>query len=211
MTYTFLFSALLGWRSLKLQLNFPSAQLLASFQQNYIYMVAKKVSPTKLSDFRPISLSNVSYKFFSKILNTRHKKTLSNIISKEQNSCLEGRSTRENIGLAQEMMQSISNATYGGNIILKLDVEKAFDRIEWFGFSVSFISLIHNCISLNTFAVLFQGAVRNYFSSSRGLRQGDPLLLYLFILAVQVLSRGIKREFTETRIDYFYTQGHAHP
>lgn len=84
---------------------FSTALLPALFQYNYICMVPKKESSKKISDFRLISLSNVSNKVLPKILTTRLTKTLPNIINKEQSVFLEGISITENIRLVQEFIQ----------------------------------------------------------------------------------------------------------
>jgi hypothetical protein len=86
---------------------------------------------------------------------------------------------------------------------IKLDMEKAFDRMEWsflskkflaLGFSHSWTHLIEQCLSTVSFSVLIDGSPHGKFSPSCGLRQGDPLSPFLFILGSEVLSRLINRE-----------------
>lgn len=79
-------------------------------------------------------------------------------------------------------------------MIIKLDMEKAFDSIEWtfiynvlkdFGFSPKLIQLIMECITTTYLEILVNGRKMEPFKPARGIRQGDPLSSYIFILCME--------------------------
>ncbi|XP_058726534.1 uncharacterized protein LOC131597891 [Vicia villosa] len=127
-----------------------------------ICLIPKGVNPTSMKDFRPISLCNMVYKIISKALANRLKVLLNKCVSEEQSAFMEGRSILNNAMIATEIIHTLKRRTKGNKVhlALKIDISKAYDRVDW-GFLRDVIEPIE---------------------PGRGLRQGDPLSPYLFIL-----------------------------
>ena len=106
--------------------------------------------------------------------------------------------------LAQKVVHSFKKSKKKkASVGFKLDFHKAYDKLEWnfittilktLGFDQKVINLISQCISTVSFTLLLNGSRSSTISPSRGIRQGDPVSLYLFILCSEVLSRLINRE-----------------
>ena len=89
---------------------------------------------------------------------------------------------------------------------IKMDLEKAYDRLEWnfihkvlqaYHFPSKLITLIMSCVSLTSISILFNGSMMDSFQPSWGIRQGDPLSPYLFILCMEYLGSLIDKECIE--------------
>ncbi|PKU60779.1 integrator complex subunit 11 [Dendrobium catenatum] len=136
------------------------------------------------NDFSTISLCTVFYKLLSKLLMSRLSGLLPKIISPFQMGFVKGRAIADNILLAQEFCQDLDIKVRGGNMVMKLDITKAYDNINWsfiykilslFSFDLNFIKLIKSCIESPFYSIMVNGKSHGYFQASHGLRQGDPL------------------------------------
>ena len=178
---------------------FQSGFLLKALNLTNIVLVPKVKSPESASQFRPISLCNFIYKIFSKVLVNRMKPIMSNIVSPTQSAFIPGRQIQDNIIVAQEVFHHLKRRKKGNHfqMALKLDMNKAYDRVEWdflealllkMGLSRKWVCLIIQCVSTVSYSLILNGEHMPPFRPQRGLRQGDPLSPYLFILLIDALS-----------------------
>ncbi|PKI47068.1 hypothetical protein CRG98_032544 [Punica granatum] len=182
---------------------FISGKILKEWSNTFITLVPKSKKASTFKDFRPISLCNVCYKVISKVIAGRLKPLLYKLISPNQIAFIEGRWINENGLLAQEIIHTMKTSrARKGWVTMKIDLMKAFDKLEWsfiitvlrqFGFHEKFIAWIHQCISTSAMSILINGSPHGYFSPKRGLRQGDPISPYLFVISMEILSRLMYR------------------
>ncbi|XP_074318065.1 uncharacterized protein LOC141654850 [Silene latifolia] len=175
-----------------------------------IVLIPKKKAPDKIRDFRPISLCNVVYKLVSKVLANRLKPFLGDIVSENQGAFTPGRAISDNVLIAFEAFHFMRNSRQSeGHMAIKLDMAKAYDRVEWrflervlltMGFDERWTDRVMECVSTVSFAVLINGKPSRTFRPTRGLRQGDPLSPYLFILCAEVLSDLMRRAIENNAI-----------
>jgi len=165
----------------------------------YIALIPKISNPGSVSEFRPISLCNVIYKLLSKVLANRLKTVLPAIISPNQSAFIPGRLISDNIIAAYETMYTMQTRMWSkeGYMGLKLDMSKAYDRVEWsfleaamlkMGFASKWVSWVMTCIRTVSYSVLVNGNPVGSIKPTRGIRQGDPISPYLFLICGEVLS-----------------------
>lgn len=160
-------------------------------------------NPESPSDYRPVALCNVLYKIVTKIITCRLSTLLDPLIDKNQSAFIPGRQILDNIVAAKELVHSMNHSnSVLGSFALKLDMSKAYDRVDWpylsnvlhsFGINDKAHDLIMNCVTTASFSVLVNGL----FCGERGIRQGCPLSPYLFILCSQSLTCLMKKMESE--------------
>lgn len=163
-----------------------------------------------MADLRPIAFCNVMYKVCSKVIANRLKLILPQIISPFQSAFVPGCLITDNILAANEVAHFIHNKRcVEGYMALKLDLSKAYDRMEWsflwkvmerFGFANPWIDMTMQCVTFVRYSFLVRGKLRGYINPSRGLRQGDPLSPYLFLLGAEGFSALLSQKARTSRL-----------
>ncbi|RVW31016.1 LINE-1 retrotransposable element ORF2 protein [Vitis vinifera] len=180
---------------------FEHGSFTKSLNTTFLVLIPKKGGAEDLGDFRPISLLGGLYKLLAKVLANRLKKVLDRVVSVDQNAFVRGRQILDASLVANEVIDYWYKRKEKG-MICKLDMEKAYDSINWkflmkvlrkMGFGSRWMDWMWWCISTAKFSILINGVLAGFFSNSKGLRQGDPLSPYLFVLGMEVLSTLIRR------------------
>ena len=155
------------------------------------------------------------YKLLAKVLANRLKKVVSKVVSPTQNAFVEGRQILDAALIANKAIDSMIKRNKSG-VLCKLDIEKAYDHLNWnflltviqkMGFGEKRVGWMRWWISFVLFLVLVNGIPLGFFHNTKGLRQGDPLLPYLFVIGMEALSCLINRAVSEGFLSSYRVRG----
>jgi len=168
----------------------------AHINKGLITLIPKSRDRARLNNWRPITLLGSLYKVLAKTLARRIQTDLTEIIRPNQTGFVEGRSILDNVFMAQESLGWAEESNQD-LVLLLLNFEKAFNRIEWdflfkaldkLGFSPTWVHWVASLYWDATSAIKVNGVAGPNFQLARSVRQGCPLAPYLFIIVTDVLG-----------------------
>ncbi|KAL5570359.1 hypothetical protein UlMin_026934 [Ulmus minor] len=167
---------------------------ISIFNKTMISLIPKLNAPKRVMEFRPISLCNALYKIVAKCLANRLKKSLDSVISECQSAFVGGRLIHDNVLVAFEGIHAMRRGRFGNGskAALKLDMSKAYDRVEWkfieevmiqLGYSKRWVDKSLKCISSVSFSFLVNGKVFMFLDANRSNFEVLSKILRLYCAA----------------------------
>ncbi|KAJ0744136.1 putative RNA-directed DNA polymerase [Helianthus annuus] len=180
---------------------FSNGKISNGCNSSFVALIPKVKDPQLISEFRPISLVGSIYKIIAKVLANRLKLVISDISSPVQSAFVGGRNILDSPMIVGETVAWAKKSKVK-LLVFKVDFAKAYDSLNWkfllrlmekMNFPSKWVMWIKGCLASGMGSVLVNGSPSKEFKYKRGLRQGDPLSPFLFILATEVITLFINR------------------
>lgn len=154
--------------------------LSEGLNETNLVLIPKVENSERVNQLRPISrLCNVAYKLVTKVMTNRLKGVMSDLVSSNQSSFVADRQITDNIVIYQEILHTIRTERGStGCMVLKIDLEKAYDRLDWrfiwstlkeIGLNNNYIRNIMSCVETARMSILWDGRNLERFKPERGV------------------------------------------
>lgn len=182
-----------------------NGKLAKGCNSSFIVLIPKKEGNCGLKDLRPISLIGSLYKVIAKVLAKRMKKVMEKLIGDAQSAFLMDRNILDGVVVLNELTEDAKRAKKS-RLIVKVDFARAYDSVEWeylfkilrsMRFPEIWVRWIKECITTASANILVNGSPAGNFRLERGIRQGDPLSPFLFLVDAEGLNLLAKKAVAE--------------
>ncbi|GKV32368.1 hypothetical protein SLEP1_g40981 [Rubroshorea leprosula] len=182
-----------------------NGRLVSGLNSSFLALIPKKFNSIELKDYRPISLIGCVYKLLTKVLANRIKAVMPGITSETQSAFLRGRQLVDGVLVLNEVVEEVKRRKQSA-FVFKADFAKAYDCVDWsfldwmmdcLGFGIKWRGWIMECLSTSKILVLVNGSLTEEFKVGKGLRQGDPLSPFLFLMIGEGLNGLVQKVVSE--------------
>ncbi|GKA23884.1 RNA-directed DNA polymerase, eukaryota, reverse transcriptase zinc-binding domain protein [Tanacetum coccineum] len=180
---------------------FTNGEIPKGCNSSFIALIPKIPDANLVKDFRPITLIGSMYKIITKILANRLVGVLGDIVDEVQSAFIADRQILDGPFILNEVLQWCK-LKKKQSLIFKVDFEKAYDSVRWdflddvlkkFGFGDKWCNWIQSCLRSSRGSIIINGSPTEEFQFFKGLKQGDPLSPFLFLLIMESLHLSFQR------------------
>ncbi|GKA98182.1 RNA-directed DNA polymerase, eukaryota [Tanacetum coccineum] len=180
---------------------FRHGEIPKGCNSNFIALVPKIPDANLVKDFRPISLIGSLYKIIAKVMANRLAGKLGDLVHEVQSAFIADRQILDGPFILDELIRWCKRKK-SQSLVFKVDFEKAYDSVRWdflddilwnFGFGDKWCNWIQSCLRSSRGSIILNGSPTEEFQFYKGLKQGDPLSPFLFILVMESLHIAFQR------------------